>query len=218
MSERVDICDVYKNPSIKDLEHSRRSADEVAYSITGPNQQRPKDWHNALKSSAFKTAFLKFLAQEWSCHGDPAVLAGHHVYLAVEEVCHHHTVHEGSVVHEEVDELACTHLEADTRIVFHMSSMVLDSNSTVAVRSCDTHVFVLLLYHISRMSDDHKPLVWMDVGLSGNNTRRLINMSQLVYHFDQDILEALLALHAYTGSDYTASFIWRVCSTDSCYD
>ncbi|KAL2091652.1 hypothetical protein ACEWY4_013915 [Coilia grayii] len=205
MSERVDmICDAYKNPSIKDLEHSRRSADETAYSITGPGQHRPKEWQKALKSPAFKTQFLKFLAQEWASHADPNTLAGHHVYLAVDNVCHHYTVQQGSVIHEEAADLACTHEEADTRIVFHLSRLT-NEKPTVAVRCSDTDVFVLLLYHISRMPD--KPLVWMDVGLSSNNTRRYINISQLVAHIHREVLEALPAFHAYTGSDYSASFM-----------
>ena len=206
MSERVDmICDVYRSPSIKDLEHSRRSADDTAYSITGPGQQRPKEWQKALKSATFKSAFLKFLAQEWAANADSNTLAGHHVYLAVDDVCHHYTVQQGIVLHEEVADLACAHEEADTRIVFHLSTLLPNDNLTVAVRCSDTDVFVLLLYHISQMS--HKPLVWMDVGLSANNTRRYINISQLADHMDKEVIQALPALHAYTGSDYTASFM-----------
>lgn len=208
MSVRVDmICDVYKNPSIKDIEHSRRSADETAYSITGPSQQRPKEWQKALQSPGFKMAFVKFLAQEWASHGDPNTLTGHHVYLAVDDVCHHYTVQQGSVIHEEVAELAGTHEEADTRIVFHLSKLLASDNPTIAVRSSDTDVFVLLLYHISQMCNSQEPLVWMDVGLSANNTRRYINISQLVQHVDREVLEALPAFHAYTGSDYTAAFM-----------
>ena len=50
------------------------------------------------------------------------------------------------------------------------------------------------------------PAVWMDVGLSSNNTRLYINISQLVGYLDVAVIDALPALHAFTGSDYAASF------------
>lgn len=129
------------------------------------------------------------------------------MYLAVDDVCNHYTVQQGSVVHEEEADLACTHEEMDTRIVFPLSSLLTNDNPTVTVRCSDTGVFVLLLYHSSQTWDNHKPLVWMDVGLSANNTRHYINISQMVEQFDRGVLEALPALHAYTGLDYTATFI-----------
>ena len=47
----------------------------------------------------------------------------------------------------------------------------------------------------------------MDTGLSSNNTRRYFNISQLVGHLDRNTTNALPALHAFTGSDYTAAFM-----------
>ena len=207
MSNRVDmICDTYREPSIKDLEHSRRSADDSMYSITGPSQQRPKNWQKALQSSRFKTALVKFLVQEWSMHADPEVLKGHDVFLAVEDVCHHYMVQNGQVIHDEVPALAASHEEADTRIVFHLSSLPRNEEKpSVVVRCSDTDVLVLLLHHVSVM--DEPPLVWMDTGRSSNNTRRFINVTQLVNHLDAEVLDALPALHAFTGTDFTAAFM-----------
>ena len=208
LSTRVDmICDVYRTPSIKDLEHCVRSADDAAYSITGRDQRRPKEWQKALRSANFKTAFLKFLAQDWTENADKSTLAGHHIYLAVDEACHHYTVHQGSVFHEEVADLACSHEEADTRIVFHLSRLQLNNNPSIVVRCSDTDIFILLLFHISQLS--HKPLVWMEVGLSSNNTRRFINVSQLVNHMGKEVVAALPGFHAYTGTDFTASFMGK---------
>ena len=69
---------------------------------------------------------------------------------------------------------------------------------------CDTYnlVFILLIYNVSNHTTSST--VWMDFGLSSNNTRRYIDISQLVYHLPQDLIDALPALHAVTGSDYTA--------------
>lgn len=206
MSQRVDmICDTYVVPSVKDLEHSRRCADDAMYTITGPSQQRPKDWQKALRSSSFKMAFLRFLSQEWATHADVRTLDGHDIYLAIEEECHHYAVQDGKLVHDEVPALACQHEEADTRIVFHLCSILSEEKLSIAVRCSDTDIFILLLYHISHMTD--RTSVWMDVGLSTNNTRRYINISQLVDHLDENVLNGLPALHAFSGCDYTAAFM-----------
>ena len=71
MSPRVDLVfDTYCTPSVKDVEHGRRSADDCMYTITGPEQKRPQDWQKALRSAAFKTAFFRFLLDEWTRHAD----------------------------------------------------------------------------------------------------------------------------------------------------
>ena len=91
--------------------------------------------------------------------------------------------------------------------------MSMDNQLNVSVRCNDTDVFVLLLYHVNIMSSpDITPKVWMDVGLSSNNTRRYINISQLTHKLDSNVLKALPGIHAFTGCDYTASFLnkWKV--------
>ena len=49
--------------------------------------------------------------------------------------------------------------------------------------------------------------VWMDVGVSSNNTRRYINISQITHNLDNNISKALPGIHAFTGYDHTASFL-----------
>ena len=139
-------------------------------------------------------------------HADPTVLAGHHVYLAVDNVCYSCTVVDGSVTHTVETEFACTHEEADTRIVFHLSKLVTNGHPSVAVRFSDIDVF------ISCCITSHNVGVLQTTGVGGcwhnsNNSRRYINISQFVQHLDKNILGALPGFHAFTGSDYTASFM-----------
>ena len=47
----------------------------------------------------------------------------------------------------------------------------------------------------------------MDAGLSGNNTRRYINVTQLTENMESTFVNALPGFHAFSGSDYTASFM-----------
>ena len=47
----------------------------------------------------------------------------------------------------------------------------------------------------------------MDAGLDSNNTRRLINISDLAVKLTKEVCDALPGFHALTGCDYTASFM-----------
>ena len=131
------------------------------------------------------------------------------MYVAVENECYRFTTVAGSVTWQTVDILRAEHEEADTRLVFHLHHiMSMDNQLNVSVRCNDRDVFVLLLYHVNIMSSpDITPKVWMDVGLSSNNTRRYINISQLTHKLDSNVLKALPGIHAFTGCDYTASFL-----------
>jgi hypothetical protein len=80
---------------------------------------------------------------------------------------------------------------------------------TIVVRSIDTDVFVLLLHHAQPIN----AMLWMDAGINSKNTRRMIDVSNLAEKLTPPICEALPSLHAFTGCDYTASFMrkakWR---------
>ena len=99
--------------------------------------------------------------------------------------------------------LVCCPEEADTRIMFHLHHILAANNGEyISIRSSDTEVFILLIYHVSNHTTSST--VWVDFGLSSNNTKIYINISQLVDHLPQDLIDAL---PAFTGSDYTASMM-----------
>jgi len=207
-SHRIDfICDTYNSPSIKDVEHVNRSGgNDASYCITGRDQKRPKDWSEALKSSTFKTSFFQFLAQEWREQSRADVLTGHTVYLALDEVCYRFMVEDGVVTCEDIQDYHCQHEEADTRIIYHLVRVLEEDPSRhVVVRCNDTDILILLLYHCSLLPQT--PYAWMDAGLSGKNTRRYINIQQLLEELQSEIVNGLLGLHALTGTDYTAAFM-----------
>jgi len=206
-SKRVDrVFDTYATPSLKDTEHDRRSTDDSTYTLTGPGQKRPKDWQKALRSPTCKTALFRFLLDEWTQHADVDVLTEHNIYLGIEENCYCLRVDDNTIICEEVPALSeCLHEEADTRMIFHLCS-ILSSQQTIAVRIADTDVFILLLYHVSHQQNCTSE-VCMDVGLSTNNTRRYISISSLEYDLEQSVIDALPGLHAFSGSDYTSSFM-----------
>ena len=92
--------------------------------------------------------------------------------------------------------LVCCHEEADTIIMFHLHHILIANNGeSISIRSFDTDVFILLIYHVSNHTTSSTVL--MDFGLNSNNTKIYINISQLVDHLPQDLIDAL---HAFTGS------------------
>ena len=98
----------------------------------------------------------------------------------------------------------CSHEEADTRLVHHIITFHGDENTrSYIVRSNDTDVLLLLVYHVAIHNTAN---VWMDAGLDGNNTRRYINVSSLSNALGSKISSAILGLHSFTGCDYTGAF------------
>ncbi len=109
--------------------------------------------------------------------------------------------------HKLVHQYGCQHEEADTRLIYHLRQTHADnlaSDLQYVVRSNDTDVMVLLLYHVSHFQVT--PRVWMDAVLSGNNTRCYINITHLLLNMEPVLLDALPGLHAFTGSDFTALY------------
>ena len=104
-----------------------------------------------------------------------------------------------------MDDLKCQHEEADTRMIFHLYKIASNPDQCISVRSNDTDVLILLLYHLPHI--ENNPNVCMDVGLSSNNSRRYINVRQIVNEVRSPLLEALPGFHAFTGSDTTAAFM-----------
>ena len=157
------ICDTYIHPSIKDPERMKTGdSSETVYSITGPNQNVPRDWQKALDSSSFKESFLRFLSTEWQRQEYGAIL-GRQIYLALDHKCFRYTVRSGVIVPEQVLALNSEHEEADTLIIYHLHKLTQEQPGlSISVRCDDTDVLLLLLYHVTipdATSTSHK-LSW----------------------------------------------------------
>ena len=87
-------------------------------------------------------------------------------------------------------------------MVFHLSTII--QRSKVIIRLMDTDVLIILLGCKANLS----PLlqIWMEVGLSSKNNLRYIQINAVYEHFGENMCKAMPALHAFTGSDYTAAF------------
>ena len=172
--------------------------------ITEPSQRRPLSFNEALLSASFKKPLLACLKNEWTSDKYAPTLEDHKVHFAPEEICYLYTAKDGHIEHTEVSDLQSTHEEADTRVIFH-ANYISKKNflPVIVIRSCDTDVFILLLYHSVHL----KAKLWMDTGICSKNTRRNINITELAEILTLELCLAKPTLHAFTGSDYTAAFL-----------
>ena len=88
--------------------------------------------------------------------------------MGVEEKAYMYVAYQDDILCQEIPSLACSHEEADTRLVWHLKHICETyPDGNIIVRSCDNDVLGILLAHVSELSAQ----IWLDVGLSSNNTR-----------------------------------------------
>ena len=198
------IFDDYPQPSLKDMERGRRGIDEQEFVINGPEQKRPKDMGKALKSRSFKTQLPKFLAREWQNQAYLHILGDCNLHLDIPGETYHYHVVNGILRHESDNGLTNNHEEADTKIVLHAKALDDDrKQGAIVIRASDTDIEVILLYHCNKF----KSPLWMDVGMSSKNNRRYISITNIYESLGPQICAALPGFHAFTGCDYTSSFV-----------
>ena len=201
------VCDRYDVKSIKNAEQQTRGGNNEMYKINGAEQLCPKDFRHALKSSNFKTELIKFLMDEWKLDRYSDCMKQKKIIFAHEDQCIQYLVSQtGNIEYTEVPIYISSHVEADTRLLFHLN--VLSNKSpgqNVAVRATDTDILVLLLYYAQKLNIN----LWMDLGHSTDNSRRLANITDLAEHIGPLVCKALPGYHALTGCDYTSSFFGK---------
>lgn len=96
------------------------------------------------------------------------------VYIGVEKSCYMYIFYDGSSHTQKYKELSANE-EVDSRIMFHADfiwKIRKDVSHAVIGRSCDTDVFILLLYHQMHLN----VILQVDTDNSSRNSRRMINI------------------------------------------
>ena len=142
------IFDPYEMPSIKRMERERRGTCDRNYKNIGPQQTRPVDFNEVLKSPSFKTELPTFLPNGWKEQACAHIIHEPHVYVGHLGECLHFFVEDGVVRHEIIDVLGCNHAETDTRICLHSKAIddVGNANNRI-IRASDTYIAVIMLHH-----------------------------------------------------------------------
>ena len=102
----------------------------------------------------------------------------------------------------EENELHSTHEEADSRIFHHINTLPKPSN--VVIRTADTDILFIAVGCRTRI--DAELNIWIEAGVQAKNTLRYISVDQICSDLGETLCKALPAYHAFTGSDYSASF------------
>lgn len=135
------VSDKWITPSIKDIERNSREESTQLYEIKGDSQKRPTNWTLALKNSSFKESLIKFLVDAWKDNSLAPILADKVLYANHNNICYKYSTDGVNMSRVEVLELFSTHEEADSRMLFHLTSV--PDNSNVVIRTADTDCLVI---------------------------------------------------------------------------
>ena len=198
-STRVDfVCDTYPDISIKNLERSERAdAGSTVIMILSPQQKVPRQFKKFLSVGKNKEALIEFFLHHLkNVEILLTSLASVELFITHGKLCDRVSAStEGEVVFEKCSELCCDHEEADTRLLLH-ARHASTAHDRVIIRSPDTDVFILML--------GHKPAIpaamYFDTG-TGNH-RRILDVNKVHLTLGNDLCNALIGFHAFTGKQY----------------
>ena len=194
-AERVDfVTDCYPDQSIKDCERTRRATTGVQQvKIMRGDQKTPKQFKKYLSSGTNKESLVEYMFTEWSkC--SPEKLGSTSIYITHGHECHSLLSKDGVLMVQEVTALKADHEEADTRMILHASHAA-DSYDNVVIRSADTDVFILGIASAHKL----KAQLFMHAGPWSDS--RTIPLSSIANELGNDVCDALIGLHCFTGCD-----------------
>lgn len=193
--------DRYVSPSIKDHEHGLRGRTEGnRFTINGPDQKRSTNFRNDLKNIHFKDALVKFLCANWSQDYMSPYIMNKTIFVNYEN-CFKFEVINNNVIRTVEDDVSCPeHLEADTKIIFHICQLNFDAH--VTIRCSDTDIIVIMLGNMHKITKK----LQISILTGRENNYRYIDVTKIHNKLGKDFCRALPAFHAFTGCDYNPAF------------
>ena len=160
-----------------------------------------KDWQSFLSNDANKYQLIKLITEYIL---SDQFVASVPIYVTKDDQCFRKET-DGSLI--EIDQLRCTHMEADPRLALHsVFASNRNQNEPVAVVSDDTDVFIILLSITSEM---HGDLFFRQGKSTIGKGIEYHNVSSLASYLGEECCRILPGFHALTGSDYTFPFYRR---------
>lgn len=197
-SSRVDVVfDRYSESSIKAAERTQRGADRgISFSQIIPGH-KIRNWRRLLACPESKAKLTNFFASDWQENQERRdQLQGKVIFVTAEERCFKISPAAAS----EVDDLKCSHEEADTRLLLHAHHAAESGYKSVLLIAEDTDVMILCLA-FSRNIDCQ-----MHMRCGTKNRSRLISINKIAASLGHDVCKALVGLHAFTGCDSVSAF------------
>ncbi|XP_030848031.1 uncharacterized protein LOC115918836 [Strongylocentrotus purpuratus] len=198
------VTDTYPPVSIKGAERKRRAASgSQRIKITNQDQPVPKQWKKFLANGFNKQHFAKFLYESWSACGEDE-FKGVDVYLAHSEECHKLSCRSGTTVSEAIPELYTTQEEADTRMMLHAKYISNMGRKDIIIKSPDTDVFVIGIGIAAQLEGSK---LYFHTGKQ--DKERTINLNAIQCHLGDQISDAIVGLHPFTGCDSVSALYGR---------
>jgi len=104
---------------------------------------------------------------------------------------------------EDSKDLTSSQEEADTRMLLHALHASKQGHKAMIIVAEDTDVFILCLAFSKEMSSN------LYMKCSMQNITRYVDISKLVSAIGDGVCQALVGLHAFTGSDTVSAFAGR---------
>ena len=196
--------DQYREDSLKSCERKWRAPEgSIRIQITRRDQKIPKQFKKVLSNGCNKVNLVRFFLEDWS---DPerfkAVIA-HRVLLITLESCAYRLEVNDDVVKAVPEEsLFSNQEEADTKMFLCVQHAIQElSCRNICISTVDSDVGVLATYYKDVLSSK----LFLQIG-SKEKKRRILDISKIHESIGKEMSDALPALHALSGCDYTSAF------------
>lgn len=192
------VWDTYKEQSIKDATRSGRGTG-VRIKVDS-NVKIPGNWTEFLRDSKNKAELFKFLGDNpvdtQSIPGD----------LYISSADGKTVKHWGRG--EDMEGQFCKE-EADSRMVLHILHALRIGHANVLVRTCDSDVVIILLYHFPLFEATSVTSCEVYISYGTGKHRRILSIRAIVEALGKRFCSALPLVHAVTGCDSTSAFKGR---------
>ena len=123
------------------------------------------------------------------------------IYCSIANMCKKFFVVDGILKVEIEDALYGCHTEADTRVMLHAKHADQHQRGNIVIRANDTYIAVISATNAKHLE---RSRIWINAEYDKDNSRAYIDITTL----SKDIknVEALAAIYAFTGCDYSPSF------------
>lgn len=194
-AQRVDVIwDEYIENSLKETTRCNRGTGiRRRVEATG---QLPRNWKDFLRVDANKKELFMFLAEQiLSIDTDQIVVT-----------TYGNEVRSNVVTSTFTNLSPCSHEEADTRMVLHLSNIVNEGYSKIIIRTVDTDVLVLVTAAYHDLNENCRQEIEFWVAFGTGKHMRFIPAHEIAIALGKERCLALPFFHAFTGCDTVSSF------------
>ena len=192
-TERLDIVwDQYLPNSLKAHTREKRGRARGIRRKVAAATKLPGNWQDFLRDDKNKHELFEFLSNTVSCHEYPE---GKLVIITAGEGVKSNFFH--------FNMSACSHEEADTRIMIHLLNAIELGSRKVNIRTVDSDVIIILIGKFFEIKDKIE-----DVCVTFGTGKNLVHYSirRIYNELGDSKSKAFLFFHAFTGCDTVSAF------------